>query len=152
VVEIRDIRWGRTRTFDLWIAISREIPRTGPRDAVKVTGWAIRCTILWNNSERHLRRSLITLDGTESPRKDDMIVEIGEDSYDTNVKFIFVKKEKEQKDDNKTFFQKKNLGLSYTIQIVFCNTDLFFTFRPSFNFSNQLIERNFNAWLLSFLN
>ena len=45
----------------------------------------------------------------ESPRKDDMIIEIGEDSYDTNVKFVFVKKEEERKDDNKISFQKKNI-------------------------------------------
>ena len=49
------------------------------------------------------------VDGTESPRKDDMIVEIGEDSYDTNVKFVFVEKEKERKGDNKMSFQKKNI-------------------------------------------
>lgn len=34
------------------------------------------------------------VDGTESPRKDnDEIVETGRDSYDTNVKFVFVGKE-----------------------------------------------------------
>ena len=49
--------------------MSREIPETSPRDAVKVTGWAIRCTILRNNPERHLRRSLITFE--DAARKED---------------------------------------------------------------------------------
>lgn len=63
-------------------------PGISPWDAVKVTGWAIRCTILRNNSERHLRRSLITfVDG--NGKDDDEILEIGKDSYDTSVKFVF---------------------------------------------------------------
>jgi len=43
------------------------------------------------------------VDGTENPRNDDdEIVEIGEDSYDTSVKFV--EKENERKSDNKMSF------------------------------------------------
>lgn len=61
---------GKPRTFDLWAIVPRD-PHTSLRDVVKVTGWAIRCTILRNSPKQHLRRSLITL-GTdaESPQKD----------------------------------------------------------------------------------
>jgi len=55
--------------------MGRRVPgdlETNPRDAVKVTGWAIRCTILRNTSERHLRRSLITFENEAgSPRDGD---------------------------------------------------------------------------------
>jgi len=67
------------------------------------------------------------VDGTESPRNDDNeIVEIGEDSYDTSVKFV--EKENERKSD-KCLFQY--LSLSYTIQIVLRGTDVFVAFSRS---------------------
>lgn len=136
--------------------MDRHVPRdpgTSPRDVVKVTGWAIRCTIVQNNPEQHLRRSLITLvDGTESPRKDnDEIVETGRDSYDTNVKFVFVGKENGWKGDNET---------SYPISKSFVhNPDCspqhgrlhrFFAFWPSFNFSNQPTKRSLSR-VISFV-
>jgi len=65
-------RSGENRNFRF---MGRRVPRdpeTSPRDAVKVTGWAIRRTILRNTSERHLRRSLITFeDEVGSPRDGD---------------------------------------------------------------------------------
>lgn len=61
-------------------------PGTSPRDAVKVTGWAIRCTILRNSPERHLRRSLITFgDEAESPRAKDEEIANRQDSYDVSA-------------------------------------------------------------------
>lgn len=128
-------------------------PETSPRDVVKVTGWAIRCTILRNNSERHLRRSLITfVDGTKSLRKDDgEIVEIGEDSYDTSVKFVFVEKENGRRGDNETSFPiSKSLLHNPDCSPRHGRLRHFFTFWPSFNFSNQPTERSFIAWFLSF--
>lgn len=136
--------------------MDRHVPRdpeTSPRDVVKVTGWAIRCTILRNNPERHLRRSLITfVDGTESPRKDnDEIVETGKDSYDTNVKFVFAGKENGWKGGSETSYPiSKSFVHNPDCSPQHGHLHRFFAFWPSFDFSNQSTKRSFVAWFLSF--
>lgn len=76
--------------------MGRRVPRdsgTSPRDAVKVTGWAIRCTILRNNPEQHLRRSLITFE--DEAERTMLKLRNGKDSCG-RVKFAFAKKERRQ--------------------------------------------------------
>lgn len=84
--------------------MGRRVPRdsgTSPRDVVKVTGWAIRCTILRNNPERHLRRSLITFE--DEAEGTTMKLRNGKDNYES-VKFALAEKENRWKGDNGTSF------------------------------------------------
>lgn len=118
--------------------MGRRVPRdsgTSPRDVVKVTGWAIRCTILRNNPERHLRRSLITFE--DEAEGTTMKLRNGKDNYE-RVKFAFTEKENRiGKATTERPFQFSNPF--YILQIVLCGTDMFVAFLCS-NYSSTSLS------------
>jgi hypothetical protein len=109
-------RWRVRSNFGFMCRRVSRDPETSPRDAVKVTGWAIRRTILRNSPERHLRRSLITCEGEEeSSRKDDEIAEWKTHSYNMRIKFVF----RERIIRRQQYVPFQFSSFLYTIRIVF---------------------------------